>query len=510
MSFSLFFLSKASENRTLGSTRFVIPEIAWKDRTSMDKQWTSNPMLMAPKVRKIAADHPLFHHISTRQRCRGNYLTLKTPMKEPPDFSCWQINWIPGNFITDWCPCNNYQNENNSNLWICHTKSPQWWSPIWTTKRRRCDFSIQLFGCMFFSWHIDTFFHFRRLPTHGATIQVFGTRRTAADVATGAEEDVPRGCQTSASKIAWFNDSCSRYAFLKMRKFSLDAMRCHMSSYKYRYNISQRSGWLEKNTTKKNKKNISNSNCKRRHKWHRTRTPEHRVPAQHSQEQHPVLGDWLNSWTHRQNTSIKTLFDLSTNKPQAPQTSTNVPDTIREVWPPQLLGTKETQETLAALCHSEHVVRHPLSVTRSRWGRWTIAVSLFPKTKKTPWKYLTWESTLHTVSKRPITYHIPATRGLSQQPPGLSQFGSFLLGQALHQIVHLQQPLKDLYICPWAAPAFFLEMKCMDVPSCMMKKNHDFFSFDLQEPSPAYATKVSAYEGSGYNKATRKYINGGY
>ena len=82
-------------------------------------------------------------------------------------------------------------------------------------KRRSYDFSIQLFWMHgfshFFSWHIDTFFHFSRLPTHGATIQVFGTRRTAADVATGAEEDVPRGCQTSASKIGWFHDSCSHY-----------------------------------------------------------------------------------------------------------------------------------------------------------------------------------------------------------------------------------------------------------------------------------------------------------
>ena len=49
-------------------------------------------------------------------------------------------------------------------------------------------------------------------------------------------------------KIGWLNDSCSYHAFLKMRKFSLDAMRCHMSSYKYRY--FQRSGWLEKNTKK--------------------------------------------------------------------------------------------------------------------------------------------------------------------------------------------------------------------------------------------------------------------
>jgi len=62
--YALFFLSKASENRTLCSTRFVIPEIAWKDRTSMDKPWTSNPMLMAPKVQKIGADHPLFQSFS--------------------------------------------------------------------------------------------------------------------------------------------------------------------------------------------------------------------------------------------------------------------------------------------------------------------------------------------------------------------------------------------------------------------------------------------------------------
>jgi len=142
-------------------------------------------------------------------------------------------------------------------------------------KKRRYDFSIQLFGCMFFSlgfsiinhpfwgtpifletpsWYIDTFFHFSRLPTHGATIQVFGTRRTAADVATGAEEDVPRGCQTSASKIGWFHDSCSHYgsyhAFLKMRNVSLDAMRCHMSSHKYRYFPKVRMAG-EKHTQKK-------------------------------------------------------------------------------------------------------------------------------------------------------------------------------------------------------------------------------------------------------------------
>ncbi len=66
-------------------------------------------------------------------------------------------------------------------------------------------------------------------------------------------------------------------------------------------------------------------------------------------------------------------------------------------------------------------------------------------------------------------YHSPATRGFPQ-PPGLSQFGSFLLGQALHQIVHLQQPLKDLYICPWAGRAFFW-MRCMDVASFMMKSS---------------------------------------
>ena len=125
-------------------------------------------------------------------------------------------------------------------------------------KRRSCDFSIQLFWMYgfshFFSWYIDTFFHFSKLPTHGATIQVFGTRRTAADVATGAEEDVPRGCQTSACKIGWFDDSCSHHgsyhAFLKMRKFSLDAMRCHMSSYKHRYFPKVRMAG-EKHTQKK-------------------------------------------------------------------------------------------------------------------------------------------------------------------------------------------------------------------------------------------------------------------
>ena len=82
---------------------------------------------------------------------------------------------------------------------------------------------------MFFSWYIDTFFHFSRLPTHGATIQVFGTRRTAA-------------------KLVGLMIHAVIHAFLKMRKFSFDAMRCHMSSYKYRY--FQRSGWLEKNTKK--------------------------------------------------------------------------------------------------------------------------------------------------------------------------------------------------------------------------------------------------------------------
>lgn len=40
-----------------------------------------------------------FRHNSTRQRCRG---TLKSPMKKPPDSSCWQINWISGNLsLTD-------------------------------------------------------------------------------------------------------------------------------------------------------------------------------------------------------------------------------------------------------------------------------------------------------------------------------------------------------------------------------------------------------------------------
>ena len=43
-------------------------------------------------------------------------------------------------------------------------------------------------------------------------------------------------------------------------------------------------------------------------------------------------------------------------------------------------------------------------------------------------------------------------------------------------------------------------------PSCMMNKHHDFLiflAFYLQELSPAYAKQVSAYEGSGYNKATK-------
>ena len=52
--------------------------------------------------------------------------------------------------------------------------------------------------------------------------------------------------------------------------------------------ISQRSGWLEKKHTQKKRTSPTPT---ARHKWHRTRTPEHRVPAQHSQEQHPVLGD---------------------------------------------------------------------------------------------------------------------------------------------------------------------------------------------------------------------------
>lgn len=108
--FSLYalFFSKASENRTLCSTRFVIPEIAWKDRTSMDfKQWTGNPMLMAPKVWKIGADHPLFQSFSPHL----NEATLPRHSEKSDEKTTGlfllanQLNFWKS--ITDWCPCKN-------------------------------------------------------------------------------------------------------------------------------------------------------------------------------------------------------------------------------------------------------------------------------------------------------------------------------------------------------------------------------------------------------------------
>ena len=86
-------VSLGTENRTLCSTRFVIPEIAWT------RQWTGNGQAIRCSCHQKCGKLPptilffnRFRHYSTRQRCRGNFLTLKSPMKEPPDSSCWQIN----------------------------------------------------------------------------------------------------------------------------------------------------------------------------------------------------------------------------------------------------------------------------------------------------------------------------------------------------------------------------------------------------------------------------------
>lgn len=65
---------------------------------AMDKQWHQKCGKLVPTILFFNR----FRHYSTRQRCHGNCLTLKSPMKEPPDSSCWQINWISGNLsLTD-------------------------------------------------------------------------------------------------------------------------------------------------------------------------------------------------------------------------------------------------------------------------------------------------------------------------------------------------------------------------------------------------------------------------
>ena len=281
-------VSLGTENRTLCSTRFRDSRNCLEGSDKQwTRQWTSNPMLMAPKVRKIAADHPPFQSFSPQL----NEATLPWQLldSEKSDERTTGLFLLANQlnswkFITDWCPCRkNYLTsewEQLKSVDLPHKVTRVVKSDLGhhtSQKRRSCDFSIQLFWMYgFFSFflmvHRTLSFTSASSRHTGQTIQVF--RHTSPQLQTwrqGRKRMFPRGCQTSACKIGWFDDSCSHHgsyhAFLKMRKFSLDAMRCHMSSYKHRYFPKVRMAG-EKTHTKK--KNISNSNCRRRHKWHRT------------------------------------------------------------------------------------------------------------------------------------------------------------------------------------------------------------------------------------------------
>ena len=144
-----------------------------------------------------------------------------------------------------------------------------------------------------------------------------------------------------------------------------------------------------------------------------------------------VHADWIPEHIDK-NTSIKTLlFDLLGHCSAVAQTSSAPNINERPRHDPRgsghrsCSGRKKTQETLAAFRHSEHVVRHPLSVTSDRDGQaGRFAVSLFSKNQ---------ENALEIFE---MTIYISLQQGGSpSNPQAFPSLALSLLGQALHQIV---------------------------------------------------------------------------
>ena len=207
-----------------------------------------------------------------------------------------------------------------------------------------------------------------------------------------------------------------------------------------------------------------------------------------------VHTDWIPEHidkTHPYNAALKPFGHRSTNLKRPQHQRTSQTRSARSGHR-SCSGRKKPKKHLL-----RSAIRSMLSVTPfpSRviaMGRRTFAVSLFPKTKKTLWKYLKWQSTYPCNKEALPATPRPFLVWLFPLGPGVASNRSS--SATAQRPVHLSLGrtgsfLNEVHGC--GPPAWWT--------STMI-----FLSFDLQELSPAYAKQVSAYEGSGYNQVTTK------